>query len=161
MESNPLDPVDRVDPSDPATARGALDAIADDQAGFLQRVGSHTRWTAPAQGFGIALLVAAPAVGMRWGWLLYLLGVLTLIGTEVLFRTRTGVVLARPAGRRSLAVLIALLVALVVSVALSTLLAILGESGWVLAVAAAIGIATVVGAIAYDRAYASDLLRGR
>ncbi|WP_127794300.1 hypothetical protein [Agromyces sp. LHK192] len=151
---------DSGDRSDAAAhARTALKAIGDDRSRIGELMTAETRWAAPAQGAGAALLVAAPAAGLQWAWLLFVASTSVFIGVELLFRRRSGLSVTRPAGPNGLALLIALALLLLGSLGASLALAVLGLDGWVLVVAAGAGIVFALGTVAYDRVYAAEVLR--
>lgn len=147
--------------SDPAAARDALDAIGNDRTRIGERMTAETWWAAPAQGIGAALFVAAPGAGWQWAWVLVVASMGVFIGVEMLFRKRSGLNIARPAGPRGLALLILLIAVLIGGFGVSVALAILDLSGWIALVAIVTLVAHVPGIIAYDRTYAAEVRRAR
>ncbi|WP_298037584.1 hypothetical protein [uncultured Microbacterium sp.] len=143
------------------SAREALDTIANDRERVGKRMRAETWWGAPAQGFGVALLVAGPAAGFQWAWLLFLSSTWVFVGVEVYFRRRSGLKISRPAGPRGLALLVGFTLLILVSLGMSAVLALMGLRGWVLVVAAIAGILAWLGVIAYDRIYASEVRRAK
>lgn len=146
-------------PADPAAARDVLGVIGSDRARIGQRMTAETWWAAPAQGIGAALLVAAPAAGWRWAWLLLVASMWVFLSVEWLFRTRSGLNITRPAGPGGLALLIVLVILLIGAFGVSLTLAILNLSGWIGAVAMGAGVAFALGVVAYDRMYAVEVRR--
>jgi len=144
-------------PRDPASVRESLKAISTDRGRIGERVTAETWWAAPAQGLGAALIIVAPAAGLAWAWLPFVLSMGIFIGVEVLFRKRSGLGITRPAGPRGLWLLVALVVIAFFSLMISLLLALLGLIGWVVAVAVAAGVATALIVVEYDRAYAAEV----
>ncbi|WP_269937720.1 hypothetical protein [Arthrobacter sp. HY1533] len=145
--------------SDPASAREALEAIGTDRGRIGERVTAETWWTAPAQGLGVALVIAAPAAGLLWAWLPFVLSIGIFVGVEVFFRKRSGLGITRPAGPRGLWLLVALFLIIFFSFVISMKLALFGLTGWVVALAVAAGVITAVIVVAYDRAYAAEVRR--
>lgn len=146
---------------DPASAREALEAISTDRGQIGERITAETWWGAPAQGLAAALIIAAPAAGLIWAWLPSVLGMGIFVGVEMLFRKRSGLGITRPAGPRGLWLLVAFFLIIFFSFAISMTLALFGLSGWVVAVAAAAGVATALLVVAYDRAYAVEVRHAR
>ncbi|MGO2520050.1 MAG: hypothetical protein ACTH8F_08005 [Microbacterium sp.] len=136
-----------------------LETLGADRGRIGERVAAETWWGAPAQGLGVALIVVAPAAGLVWAWLPFVLSVGVFVGVEVLFRKRSGLGITRPAGPRGLWLLVALCLIITFSLVISLLLALFGLTGWVVAVAAAAGVATALIVAAYDRAYAAEVRR--
>lgn len=143
---------------DPASM---LEELSTDRDRMGQRMTAETWWAAPAQGLGVALIAVAPAAGLAWAWVLFVLSLAVLIGVEVLFRKRSGLGINRPAGPRGVWLLIAVFAVIFVSVVLSMLLALFGLIGWVFAVAVVAGVATALLVVAYNRAYAAELHSAR
>lgn len=142
---------------DPASVREALEAISTDRGRIGERITAETWWTAPAQGLGAALIIAAPAAGLLWAWLPFVFSVGIFVGVEVLFRKRSGFGITRPAGPRGLWLLVALFAIIFFSIVISLGLALFGLTGWVIATALAAGVATALIVVAYDRAYAAEV----
>ncbi|MCR2825886.1 hypothetical protein [Microbacterium sp. zg.Y909] len=136
-----------------------LEALSTDRGRIGERMMAETWWGAPAQGLGVALIIAAPAAGLAWAWLPFVLSVGVFVGVEVLFRKRSGMGITRPAGPRGLWLLVALFLIICFSFAFSLGLALFGLTGWVVAVAVAAGIAAALIVVAYDRAYAAEVRR--
>lgn len=143
------------------SARDALDAIGADRERVGQRMTAETWWAAPTQGFGTALLVAAPAVGIPWAALLFAASASVFICVEVLFRKRSGLSINRPAGPAGVALLVVLGVLLIGALGTSMVLAIAELHGWSLTVAAAAGVVTALGVAGYDSLYANEVRRAR
>ncbi|PCC36521.1 hypothetical protein [Glutamicibacter sp. BW77] len=141
----------------PASVRESLKAISTDRGRIGERITAETWWGAPAQGLGAALIIVAPAAGLAWAWLPFVLSVGIFIGVEVLFRKRSGLRITRPAGPRGLWLVVALFLSTFFALMISLVLALLGLIGWVVAVAAAAGIATALIVVEYDRAYAAEV----
>lgn len=144
-------------PRDPASVRESLKAISIDRGRIGERITAETWWGAPAQGLGAALLVVAPAAGLAWAWLPFVLSMGNFIGVEVLFRKRSGLGITRPAGPRGFWMLVALSLIICFSLMVSLVLALLGLIGWIVAVAVAAGVATALISMDYDRAYAAEV----
>lgn len=142
---------------DPASAREALEAISSDRGQIGERMTAETWWGAPAQGLAVALIVGAPAAGLVWVWLPFALGMGIFVGVEMLFRKRSGLGIARPAGPRGLWLLVAFFLNTFFSFAISMMLGLFGMTGWVVAVAVAAGAVTALIVMAYDRAYAAEV----
>jgi hypothetical protein len=141
---------------DPASV---LEALSADRGRIGARITAETWWAAPAQGLGAALIFLAPAAGLAWAWLPIVLSVGIFVGVEMLFRKRSGFGITRPAGPRGIWLLVAFFVTIFFSFVLSLGLALFGLTGWVVAVAAAVGVATALIVVAYDRAYAAEVRR--
>jgi len=148
MESNFED---QHDPAD------MLETLSADRGRIGERVTAETWWAAPAQGLGVALIIAAPAAGLAWAWLPFVLSVGVFVGVEVLFRKRSGFGITRPAGPRGWWLLVPFFLIIFFSVVLSLGLALFGLTGWVVAVAVAAGVATALVVVLYDRAYAAEV----
>ena len=148
MESNFED---QHDPAD------MLETLSADRGRIGERVTAETWWAAPAQGLGVALIIAAPAAGLAWAWLPFVLSVGVFVGVEVLFRKRSGFGITRPAGPRGWWLLVPFFLIIFFSVVLSLGLALFGLTGWVFAVAVAAGVATALVVVLYDRAYAAEV----
>lgn len=144
-------------PRDPVSVRESLKAIRADRGRIGERITAETWWGAPAQGLGAALLVVAPAAGLTWAWLPFVLSMGIFIGVEVLFRKRSGLGITRPAGPRGFWLLVALSLIICFSLMVSLLLALLGLIGWIVAVAVAGGVVTALIVVEYDRAYAAEV----
>lgn len=134
-----------------------LETLSTDRGRIGERITSETWWAAPAQGLGAALIVVAPAAGLAWAWLPFVLSVGVFVGVEVLFRKRSGFGITRPAGPRGWWLLVALFLIFFFSFVLSLGFALFGLTGWVVAVAVAAGVATALIVVAYDRAYAAEV----
>jgi hypothetical protein len=147
------------DRRDPASVREALESISTDRGRIGERITAETWWGAPAQGLGAALIIVAPAAGLVWAWLPFVLSVGIFVSVEVLFRKRSGLGIARPAGPRGLWLLVALFLIIFFSFVISLMLALFGLTGWVFAIAVAAGIGTALIVVAYDRAYAVEVRR--
>lgn len=141
---------------DPASV---LKALNTDRARIGERVTAETWWAAPAQGLGTALLVGAPAAGLGWAWAPFVLSVGIFVGVEILFRRRSGFGITRPAGPRGLWLLVALFVIIFFSYVISMALALFGQTGWVIGIAVAAGVATALIVVGYDRTYAAEVRR--
>ncbi len=122
---------------------------------------AETWWAAPAQGAGAALMVAAPAAGLAWGWLLFVTGVATFFVVESVFRRRSGLSISGPAGPRGVALLIGLGCLVAVALAAAVILSFLGLNVAVLGLAMIVGGCFAVGVVAYDRVYAIEVARVR
>lgn len=144
-------------PRDPVSVRESLKAISTDRGRIGEQITAETWWAAPAQGMGAALIIVAPAAGLAWAWLPFVLSMGIFIGVEVLFRKRSGLGITRPAGPRGLWLVVALFLIIFLSLMISLLLALLGLIGWIIAVAVAAGVATALIVVAYDRAYAAEV----
>jgi hypothetical protein len=144
-------------PRDAASVRESLKAISTDRGRIGERITAETWWGAPAQGLGAALIIVAPAAGLAWAWLPFVLSMGIFIGVEVLFRKRSGLGITRPAGPRGLWLLVALFLIIFFSLMISLVLALLGLIGWMVAVAVAAGVATALIVVDYDRAYAAEV----
>jgi hypothetical protein len=142
---------DQHDPAD------MLETLSADRGRIGERVTAETWWAAPAQGLGVALIIAAPAAGLAWAWLPFVLSVGVFVGVEVLFRKRSGFGITRPAGPRGWWLLVPFFLIIFFSVVLSLGLALFGLTGWVVAVAVAAGVATALVVVLYDRAYAAEV----
>lgn len=153
MESHSEDLRDR------ESARESLEAISADRGHIGERITAETWWAAPAQGLGYALIVAVPAAGLIWAWLLVALSAGILVGVEMLFRQRSGLGITRPAGPRGRWLLVAFSLMFLCSFAVSMLLTLFGQTGWVFALAAFAGIVTAIIGVAYDRVYAAEVCR--
>ena len=136
-----------------------LEVLSADRGRIGERITAETWWAAPAQGLGAALIIVAPAAGLMWAWLPFVLSVGVFVGVEMLFRRRSGFGVTRPAGPRGIWLLVALLLLIFFSCVLSFGLALFGLTGWVVAVAVAAGVATALIVVAYDRAYAVEVRR--
>ena len=136
-----------------------LEVLSADRGRIGERIMAETWWAAPAQGLGAALIIVAPAAGLMWAWLPFVLSVGVFVGVEILFRRRSGFGVTRPAGPRGIWLLVALLLLIFFSCVLSFGLALFGLTGWVVAVAVAAGVATALIVVAYDRAYAVEVRR--
>ena len=141
---------------DPASV---LEELSNDRDRIGERITAETWWAAPAQGLGAALMIVAPAAGLVWAWLPFLLSVGIFIGIEVLFRKRTGLGITRPAGPRGIWLLVAVFLITFFSFVVSLGLALFGLTGWVVAVAVVTGVATALIVVVYDRAYAAEVRR--
>lgn len=144
---------------DQRDAASALESLTNDRSRIGQRITAETWWAAPAQGLGVALIIAAPAGGPAWAWMFFLLSVGVLIGVEVLFRRRSGFSITRPAGRHGVWVLVALFAIVFLACVASVTLALFGLIGWVIAVAATAGVATALASAMYDRVYVAEVRR--
>lgn len=138
-----------------------LEAVSADRGRIGERVTAETWWGAPAQGLGAALMIVAPAAGLAWAWLPFIISAGVFIGVELLFRKRTGFGITRPAGPRGLWLLAALFLIIFIAFVVSMGLALFGQTGWVVAVAVAAGITTALIVVTYDRAYAAEVRRAR
>lgn len=156
MESNHEDPQ-----ADATSAQAALDSITADRRDIGARFTKETRWAAPAQGAGVALLVAAPAPGLPWMAVLSLAGVIVLLVVEIQFRKRTGLTISRPAGPLGWTLAILAVVVMAGGVVASTTLSLVGPSQWIPAVVAAAFVLTTLIVILYDRTYAREVTRVR
>lgn len=141
---------------DPASV---LETLSTDRGRIGERITAETWWAAPAQGLGAALIIVAPAAGLAWAWLPFVLSVGIFVGVEVLFRKRSGFGITRPAGPRGLWLLAALFLIIFFSFVISMGLALFGLTGWVVAVAVAAGVVTALIVVVYDRAYAAEVRR--
>jgi|SRR5690606_3481414 len=141
---------------DPATV---LETVSTDRGRIGERIMAETWWAAPAQGFGMALMIVAPAAGPMWAWLPFVLSLGVLVGVEVLFRKRSGLGITRPAGPRGLWLLVALFLICFFSFVINLGLALFGLTGWAVAVAVAAGVVTALIVVGYDRAYAAEVRR--
>lgn len=141
---------------DPASV---LEELSNDRGRIGERITAETWWAAPAQGLGAALMIVAPAAGLAWAWLPFVLSVGIFIGIEVLFRKRTGLGITRPAGPRGIWLLVAVFLTTFFSFVISLGLALFGLTGWVVAVAVVTGVATALIVVVYDRAYAAEVRR--
>ncbi len=144
-------------PRDPVSVRESLKAISTDRGRIGEQITAETWWAAPAQGMGAALIIVAPAAGLAWAWLPFVLSMGIFIGVEVLFRKRSGLGITRPAGPRGLWLVVALFLIIFLSLMISLLLALLCLIGRIIAVAVAAGVATALIVVAYDRAYAAEV----
>lgn len=143
------------------SARRMLQGIEDDRRGLGIRMTSETRWAAPAQGVGAGLMVAAPAAGLAWGWLLFVTGVATFFVVEGVFRRRSGLSISAPAGPRGAALLVGLGCLVAVALAAAVILSFLGLIAAVCGIAFIVGGCFTLGVIAYDRVYAIEVARVR
>ena len=50
-----------------------LETLSTDRGRIGERITAETWWAAPAQGLGAALIVVAPAAGLAWAWLPFVL----------------------------------------------------------------------------------------
>lgn len=141
---------------DPASV---LEELSNDRGRIGERITAETWWAAPAQGLGAALMIVAPAAGLAWAWLPFVLSVGIFIGIEVLFRKRTGLGITRPAGPRGIWLLVAVFLTTFFSFVISLGLALFSLTGWVVAVAVVTGVATALIVVVYDRAYAAEVRR--
>ena len=141
------------------SVRQSLRAISADRARIGEKVTAETWWTAPAQGLGAALIIMVPALGLEWVWLPLVLSIGIFVGVEVLFRKRSGLGITRPAGPRGLWILIALMMIFFFALMISLVLTLLGQIGWVLALAVTTGAATALIVVQYDRAHAAEVYR--
>lgn len=139
--------------------RQSLQAISADRARIGEKVTAETWWGAPAQGLGGALVIMVPALGLEWAWLPLVLSIGIFVGVEVLFRKRSGLGITRPAGPRGLWILIALMLIFSFALMISLVLSLLGQIGWVLALAVTTGAATAFIVAQYDRAYTAEVYR--
>lgn len=143
---------------DPASM---LEELSTDRGRIGERVTAETWWAAPAQGLGAALMIVAPAAGLAWAWLPSVLSMATFVGVEMLFRKRTGLGITWPAGPRGIWLLVAVFLIIFFSFVISLGLALFGLTGWVVAVAVVMGVATALIVGVYDRAYAAEVRRAR
>ena len=146
---------------DATTARDALDALASDREDIASRFTEQTRWAAPAQGAGVAVLIAAPAAGLPWMAVLSTVAIAILVGVERRFRARTGLSISRPAGPLGMVLLVATILVMVAGVAVSLVLSLAGEPRWVVLVVALGFVLTTSIVVAYDRVYAREVRRVR
>lgn len=156
MESNRETPQ-----PDAESARSALESIASDRSDIGARFTNETRWAAPAQGAGVALLVAAPAAGLPWMAALTLAAVIVLMVVEQQFRTRTGMTITRPAGPVGWVLAVLAVVVMAGCMAASTALTLTGSPAWIPAVVAASFVLTTLIVVLYDRTYAREVSRVR
>lgn len=141
---------------DPASI---LEELSNDRGRMGERITAETWWAAPAQGLGAALMIVAPAAGLAWAWLPFVLSVGIFIGIEVLFRRRTGLGISWPAGPRGIWLLVAFILIFFFSFVISLGLGLFGLTGWVVAVAVVAGVATTLIVVDYDRTYAAEVRR--
>lgn len=143
------------------SVRRMLEGIEDDRRGLGLRMTAETWWAAPAQGVGAGLMVAAPAAGLTWGWLLFLTGVAIFFVVETVFQRRSGLSISGPAGPRGLVLVVGLGCFLAVALAAGIILSFLGLIAAVCGIAVIAGGCFALGVVAYDRVYAIEVARVR
>lgn len=145
---------DNENQSDPASV---LASLTTDRDRIGERVTAETWWAAPAQGAAVALMIGAPAAGLEWAWLPFILSMGVFIGVELLFRKRSGFGITLPAGPGGWWLLAGLFIIILIAMASSTALTLFGLSGWAIAVAVTAGVAAALTVAAYDRTYAAEV----
>lgn len=146
---------------DAEAAESALAELADDREQLAGRFMSETWWGAPAQGAATAVLIASPAAGPPWSFLLSAAAVLALGAIEHSFRRRTGLAVKRPAGPIGRLLLVLAVVVMAGGFAASLALTLAGARGWVGLIALAGFVLTTAVVVAYDRVYAHEVRRVR
>ncbi|GMA29474.1 hypothetical protein [Arenivirga flava] len=147
--------------SESARARETLAALGEDRRRIGERMTAETWWAAPAQGFGSALLVAAPVAGLQWAWVPFIAGAVVFTAVEALFRRRSGVAIGRPAGPLGVLLLVAIGLLHVAAVGGTVVLSVLELHGWAVALAALTGVVMALGVVGYDRVFAQEVRRAR
>lgn len=143
------------------SARDALSVVKTDRQRLGDRMTAESRWTAPAQGFAVALLIGAPVAGMPGAFFVIAVSIALFVGVEWLFRKCSGLSISRPAGPLGMALLV-LLTALVCGLSvLCFILWALDLGGWIVPLALLGGVLMTLGVVSYDRIYVGEVRRAR
>ncbi|MFW5415746.1 hypothetical protein J0910_03875 [Nocardiopsis sp. CNT-189] len=142
----------------PEEARAALAALQADRAALAERIASPW-WYHPALAAVMAAFAVSPATSAP--------GVLVVGGSVALIflvqaqEKGSGLSVTRPAGPRSLAVLLAYGAVAIALVVASLVLAAAGERPWIAATAGLAFASMLGGGLVYDRVYRAELRDGR
>ena len=141
-------------------AREALSALDADRQVLADRIRTPA-WYHPLLAVATALIVGSPGAGMPGQTVLVAFGGMGVAFLSLAYQRIAGMTVTRTAGPKSLVTAIVLGVVIVLLLGVSFALAATGHSVWVWATAAAAFVSMWAGGRLYDRAYGSELRRGR
>lgn len=144
-------------------AGAALAAVTADRERLAQRLMSQTWWTAPAQAFAIAALIASPAAGFAFGMMMVSgMASVALFSIDHLVRKKMRLVsLPGPKGPLSLTILVILCIAMLGAFAGSIYFEVTDQRGWIVATTIIGFIVALASSALYDVVNTRELLRVR